>query len=396
MNGFTYYAPTKVEFGIDAEQKAGQLCREFGATKVLVHFGGQSAVQSGLIDRVCASLDEAGIAHVELGGVVPNPRLSLVHEGLELARAEGVDFVLAVGGGSVIDSAKSIALGLASGGDPWDFHIGLRTPSACTPLGVVLTIAAAGSEMSDSCVITNEETGVKKGCNYDICRAKFSIMNPALTLTLPWYQTASGCVDIMMHTMERYFTPKETMQITDEIAEGLLRTVFENTLILHDDPRNLEARAEVMWASSLAHNGLTGCGNGGNDFASHALEHELSAAYDVTHGAGLAAIWPFWARYVMDGCLDRFVSFALNVMGIDSDEYGSLEDVALAGIEAMEDFYREIEMPTNLHELGLDLTDDDLARLAHRCIEIRGGNTVGVAKALDENDALSIYRMANA
>lgn len=395
MNGFTYYAPTRVEFGIGAEDKVGQLARDHGATKVLVHFGGASAVRSGLIDRVCASLDEAGLPHVELGGVVPNPRLALVHEGVELACAEDVDFVLAVGGGSVIDSSKSIALGIANGGDSWDFNIGLRTPAGCAPVGAVLTIAAAGSEMSNSCVITNEETGVKKGCNYDICRPKFVIMDPELTLTLPWYQTASGCVDIMMHTMERYFTSQATMQLTDEIAEGLLRTVFENALILHEDPSDIDARAEVMWAGSLSHNGLTGCGNGGNDFSSHALEHELSAAYDVTHGAGLAAIWPSWARYVMDGCLDRFVQFALNVVGIDPEEHDTAEEVALAGIEGMEELYHALEMPTNLHELGLDLADGDLAELAHRCAANCGGSR-GVAKILHEEDMLEIYRMANA
>lgn len=395
MNGFTYYAPTRVEFGIGAEDKVGQLARDHGATKVLVHFGGASAVRSGLIDRVCASLDEAGLPHVELGGVVPNPRLALVHEGVELACAEGVDFVLAVGGGSVIDSSKSIALGIANGGDPWDFNIGLRTPVGCAPVGAVLTIAAAGSEMSNSCVITNEETGVKRGCNHDICRPKFVIMDPALTLTLPWYQTASGCVDIMMHTMERYFTSQATMQLTDEIAEGLLRTVFENALILHEDPSDIDARAEVMWAGSLSHNGLTGCGNGGNDFSSHALEHELSAAYDVTHGAGLAAIWPSWARYVMDGCLDRFVQFALNVVGIDPEEHDTAEEVALAGIEGMEELYHALEMPTNLHELGLDLADGDLAELAHRCAANCGGSR-GAAKILHEEDMLEIYRMANA
>lgn len=395
MNSFTYYAPTRVEFGLGAEDKAGQLAKEYGATKVLVHFGGASAVRSGLIDRVCASLDEAGLPHVELGGVVPNPRLALVHEGVGLARAEGVDLVLAVGGGSVIDSSKSIALGIANGGDPWDFNTGLRTPAGCAPVGVVLTIAAAGSEMSNSYVITNEETGVKKGCNYDICRPRFAIMDPELTLTLPWYQTASGCVDIMMHTMERYFTPQATMQITDELAEGLLRAVFENALILHEDPGDIDARAEVMWAGSLSHNGLTGCGNGGNDFASHALEHELSAAYDVTHGAGLAAIWPSWARYVMDGCLDRFVQFALNVVGVDPEEHDTAEEVALAGIEGMEEFYHALEMPTNLHELGLDLTDGDLAGLAHRCAVNCGGSR-GAAKILHEEDMLEIYRMANA
>ena len=395
MNSFSYYTPTRIEFGLGAEAKAGELCRAYGATKVLVHFGGQSAVASGLIGRVCASLDEAGIAHVELGGVVPNPRLSLVHTGVELAREQGVDFVLAVGGGSAIDSSKAIAYGIANEGDPWDFNMGTRTPAACAPIGAVLTIAAAGSEMSDSCVITNEETGVKKGFNCDLCRCRFAIMNPELTLTLPWYQTACGCVDIMMHTMERYFTPKGTLQITDELAEGLLRTVYENALALHDDPQDLDARAEVMWAGSLSHNGLTGCGNGGNDFASHALGHELSAAYDITHGASLSAIWPHWARYVMDGCLDRFVSFALYVMGVDEEECETAEDIALAGIEAMEDFFRQLEMPTNLHELGLELSDNDLAALARRCADNYGGSR-GVAKVLHEQDMLAIYRMANA
>jgi alcohol dehydrogenase YqhD (iron-dependent ADH family) len=300
-----------------------------------------------------------------------------------------------VGGGSVIDSSKSIGYGLACGGDPWDFNMGIRKPTGCAPIGVVLTIAAAGSEMSNSCVITNEETGIKKGCNSEYCRAKFAVLNPELTVTLPWYQTACGCVDIMMHTMERYFTPIGNLQLTDEIAEGLMRTVYDNAIVLHENPDDVEARAEIMWAGSLSHNGLTGCGNGGNDFASHALEHELSAAYDVTHGAGLAAIWPHWARYVMDACLDRFVLFAMNVMGIDPDDYETLEDAALAGIEAVEDFYREIEMPTNLHELGLELTDDDLAAMAHQCATLKGG-TFGAAKKLTEEDALAIYRMANA
>lgn len=392
MFDFQYYAPTKVAFGREAVSKVGQLAAEQGAKKVLIHYGGQSAVRSGLLDRVKASLDERGIAHIELGGVVPNPRLSLVREGAALCQREGVDFLLAVGGGSVIDSVKAMAYALGEPDkDVWELYQKVRQPKASLPLGVVLTIAAAGSEMSDSSVITNEETGEKRGCNSNLCRAKFAVMDPQLTATLPDYQTQAGCADIMMHTMERYFTQGGNMALTDAMAEGLLRTVMQNALILHKDPGNYEARAEVMWASSLSHNGLMGCGSSGGDWACHGLEHELSGMFDVTHGAGLAAIWGTWARYVYRDCLPRFVRFAVNVMGVTPG--AGDEATALSGIEAMEEFFRAIGMPTSLAELGLTLTDEQCETLAANCARAFGGKR-GNARALYEPDMAAIYKAA--
>ena len=392
MNSFTYYAPTKVVFGKGAEEKTGKLARGAGAKKVLVHFGGQSAVRSGLIDRVCASLREAGVDCVTLGGAVPNPHLEKVYEGIALGKREGVDFLLPVGGGSVIDSAKAIAYGLAEpDGDVWDLFCGKRKAAGCLPVGCVLTIAAAGSEMSNSCVITNEKTGEKRAYNDNIARPRFAVMNPELTVTLPDWQTESGCADIMMHTMERYFVNGGTMEITDALAEGLLRTVMRYAEVLHRDPANYEARAEVMWASSLAHNGLTGCGNDGGDFAVHSLEHEMGGMFDVTHGAGLAAIWGTWARYVVDDCLPRFVRYAVNVMGVTPRETD--RETALAGIEAMEAFYRRIGMPTNMRELGIEPTDAQIGAMADSCARACGGKK-GSAKVLYRDDMAEIYRRA--
>jgi alcohol dehydrogenase YqhD (iron-dependent ADH family) len=306
-----------------------------------------------------------------------------------LCKKECVDFILAVGGGSAIDSAKAIGYGVANEGDVWDFYDYSRKPQACLPVGVILTIAATGSEMSDSSVITKEEGLIKRGCNSDLCRPKFAIMNPELTMTLPDYQTACGCTDIMMHTMERYFTNSGTMEITDALAEGLLRTVKKNAIILRDDPKNYDARAEVMWAGSLAHNGLTGCGSDGGDWMTHRLEHELGGLYDVAHGAGLAAIWGTWARYVYKECLPRFKKFAINVM--DVEDKGTDEEIALRGIEAVEDFYRSIHMPTNLRELGVEPTEEELHTLAKKC-SIAVGGAKGAAKLLHEEDMLAIYR----
>ncbi|MBQ2557996.1 MAG: iron-containing alcohol dehydrogenase [Lachnospiraceae bacterium] len=391
MFGFKYYTPTKVVFGKETEYKVAELIREFGGTKVLIHYGGGSVIRSGLLARVTKCLDEAGIAYITLGGAVPNPHLSLVYEGIELCRKEGVDFLLAVGGGSAIDSAKAIGYGVANEGDVWDFYDYKRQAKGCLPLGVILTIAATGSEMSDSSVITKEEGLVKRGYSSDYCRPRFAILNPELTMTLPDYQTACGCTDIMMHTMERYFTNGGNMEITDSMAEGLLRTVKECAKVLAKDPNNYDARAEVMWAGSLAHNGLTGCGNDGGDWMTHKLEHELGGLYDVAHGAGLAAIWGSWARYVYKNCLPRFKRFALNVMGVANE--GSDEEIALRGIEAMEDFYREIKMPTNLRELGVRATDEDLVLMAHKCaVGVNGG--MGSARFLREEDMLAIYRMS--
>ena len=298
MFDFKYFTPTKVVFGKNTEAQVADLIKEFGGTKILIHYGGGSVIRSGLLKRVTDTLDAAGISYVTLGGAVPNPHLGLVYEGIELCKKENVDFLLAVGGGSAIESAKAIGYGVANEGDVWDFYDYKRKAEGCLPLGVILTIAATGSEMSDSSVITKEEGLVKRGYSSDYSRAKFAIMNPELTMTLPDYQTACGCTDIMMHTMERYFTNGGNMELTDALAEGLLRTVKKNAIILRDDPQNYDARAEVMWAGSLAHNGLTGCGNDGGDWMTHKLEHELGGLYDVAHGAGLAAIWGSWARYV--------------------------------------------------------------------------------------------------
>ncbi|MCR5766999.1 MAG: iron-containing alcohol dehydrogenase [Lachnospiraceae bacterium] len=391
MFDFRYFTPTRVIFGKNTELQVADLIREFGGKKVLIHYGGGSVIRSGLMKKVTDALDSAGIAYIMLGGAVPNPRLGLVYEGIELCKKENVDFLLAVGGGSAIDSAKAIGYGVSNEGDVWDFYDYKRKAAACLPLGVILTIAATGSEMSDSSVITKEEGLVKRGYSSDFCRPKFAIMNPELTMTLPDYQTACGCADIMMHTMERYFTNGGNMELTDSIAEGLLRTVKENALKLVKDPKDYDARAEVMWAGSLSHNGLTGCGNDGGDWMTHKLEHELGGLYDVAHGAGLTAVWGSWARYVYKNCLGRFRRFAINVMGV-SDE-GSDEEIALKGIEAMEDFYRKINMPTNLKELGVEATEADLVEMAHKCAVGVGGE-MGSARLLREEDMLAIYRMS--
>ena len=392
MFDFKYFTPTKVLFGKNTEDKVAELVQEFDGKKVLIHYGGGSVIRSGLMQRVTDKLDAAGIKYVKLGGAVPNPHLSLVYEGIELCKKEGVDFLLAVGGGSAIDSAKAIGYGLMNDGDVWDFYDYKRQAKASMPLGVILTLAATGSEMSDSSVITKEEGLVKRGYSSDFGRPKFAILNPELTMTLPDYQTACGCTDIMMHTMERYFTNGGNMELTDSMAEALLRTVKENAKILVKDPKNYDARAEVMWAGSLSHNGLTGCGNDGGDWMTHKLEHELGGLYDVAHGAGLAALWGSWARYVYKNCLPRFKRYAINVMGVPANA-GSDEDIALKGIEAMEDFYREIKMPTNLRELGVNATDDDLKLMAHKCaVGVNGGK--GSARFLKEEDMLEIYKMS--
>ena len=389
MFDFNYYTPTKVVFGKNTELKVADLIREFGGSKVLIHYGGGSVIRSGLMQRVTDTLDAAGIPYVMLGGAVPNPHLGLVYEGIELCKKEGIDFLLAVGGGSAIDSAKAIGYGVTNEGDVWDFYDYKREVTACLPVGVILTLAATGSEMSDSSVITKEDGLIKRGYSSDYGRPKFAIMNPELTMTLPDYQTACGCTDIMMHTMERYFTNGGNMEITDSMAEGLLRTVKANALILAKDPKNYDARAEVMWAGSLAHNGLTGCGNDGGDFMTHMLEHEMGGLYDVAHGAGLAAIWGSWARYVYKNCLPRFKRYAINVMGVEPT--GTDEEIALKGIEAMEDFYRSINMPTNMRELGISPTDDELKTMAHKCAVGVGGAS-GSAMVLHEEDMLAIYR----
>jgi alcohol dehydrogenase YqhD (iron-dependent ADH family) len=391
MVNFDFYAPTKVVFGKDTEAQVGALVKAQNCKKVLVHFGGKSAKESGLLDRIFESLKDEGIDYVDLGGVVPNPRLSKVYEGIELCKKEGVDFILAVGGGSVIDSAKAIGYGMTNDCDVWDIYSGKAKPTACLPVGAILTIAAAGSEMSNSSVITNEDGWLKRGCNSEYSRCKFAIMNPELTYTLPKYQTASGATDILMHTMERYFTIVNSMELTDSISEGLMKTVIHNTKILMKDSTNYNARAEIMWAGSLSHNGLTGCGTVG-DWASHQLEHEIGGMFDVAHGAGLAAIWGSWARYVYKSDVTRFAQFAVNVMGVPND-FHNLEQVALEGIEAMENFYRSIEMPTSINELGINLTDEQIDELAYKC-SFKNTRSIGSFKQLNMEDIKEIYAMA--
>jgi alcohol dehydrogenase YqhD (iron-dependent ADH family) len=390
MNGFVFHTPTKVVFGKEAEMQTGALVKEQGCKKVLVHYGGNSAKKSGLLDRVCRSLDEAGVSYVTLGGVVPNPRLSLVYEGIDLCRKEGVDFILAVGGGSVIDSSKAIAYGLGNDFDVWDLYDRKETAKGCYPVGCVLTIAAAGSEMSDSSVITKDPEGIKRGYNSPLCRCRFAVMNPELTYTLPDYQTACGAVDIMMHTMERYFVTDETFQLTDSMAEALIRTVMEQAKILKQDPKNYKARAEIMWAGSLAHNSLMNCGGPNGDWSTHQLEHELGGMFDVAHGAGLAAVWGSWARYVIAEKPQRFAQFAKNVFGIPEKE--DPMETGLAGIEAMEAFYRSLEMPTSISELGIAVTEEQIEKLAENCAF--GGRTIGMFRKLNKEDMAAIYRMA--
>ena len=394
MKDFTYYAPTRIVFGKESEEKLPQLIRQYGGKKVLVHYGGGSAKRSGLLDKVFTMLDDAGIAYVALGGVVPNPVLSLVKEGIDLCHKEQVDFILAVGGGSVIDSSKAIGYGVGYDGDVWDFWNGKAVPQSCLPIGVVLTIPAAGSEMSSSCVITNEEGMLKRGVNSDLCRCKFAIMNPERTYTLPKFQTAAGATDIMMHTMERYFSKYEDAMLTDAIAEALLRTVKTATLTALQNPEDYRSRAAIMWAGSLSHNDLTECGTE-KDFACHKLEHELSGLFGVTHGAGLAAIWESWARYVMNRHIDRFVKFAIEVMGVPKDHIEKPLATAMAGVRNLENFFHEIGMPTNIPELiGREATEEEIRTLVDKCS--RGGTiTIGAMEVLKADDMTAIYQMAN-
>lgn len=392
MKDFKYYTPTEVIFGEKSEEKVARLVKKYGGTKVLVHYGGQSAIKSGLLDKVCGLLSDEGIEFFKLGGVVPNPRLSKVYEGIELCRKEGIDFILAVGGGSVIDSAKAIACGVPFEGDVWDFYLGKLHAEVCLPVASVLTIPAAGSEMSESSVITNEDGGVKLGYSNDITRPKFAIMNPVRTFTLPPYQTAAGVTDMIMHTMERYFTHDDDMTLTTEVAEAVMRTLMDSVFAVLKNPEDYRHRAQIMWGGSIAHNGLTGCGVA-DDWATHQLEHELSGMFDVTHGAGLAAVWPSWARYVYKENVNRFVRFAVNVMGVSND-FTDPEGTALKGIEAMERFYHAIGMPINIHELiGRDITDDEIKEMVRKCSRDYK-STQGCFKVLDHSDMEAIYRMA--
>ena len=393
MKDFNYYAPTEVAFGEHSEEQVAPLVKKYGGTKVLVHYGGQSAIRSGLLDKICGLLKEGGVSFVTLGGVVPNPRLSLVHKGIELCRKEGVDFILAIGGGSVIDSGKAIAMGVANPDEEvWNYYLGTAKPAKALPVASVLTIPAAGSEMSESTVVTNEDGDVKLGYSDDILRPKFAIMNPRRTFTLPPYQTAAGVTDMMMHTMERYFTKDDDMDLTTDLAEAVLRRMRTAVFAVLKNPEDYRQRAQIMWGGSVAHWGLTGCGIS-DDWATHQLEHELSGMFDVTHGAGLAAIWPSWARYVMHENLSRFVRFAVNVMDVPND-FTDPEGIALKGIEAMERFYHAIGMPVNIHELiGRIVSDAEIKEMTRKCSRDYKA-TCGCLKVLHADDMEAIYRMA--
>lgn len=388
----SYFTPTRVTFGIGAEEAAAtELIRE-GARNVLIHYGSDRVVRNGLIEGVERRLDEAGIKSTRLGGVVPNPRLSLVRKGIELCRREKIDFILAVGGGSVIDSAKCIGYGAAYDGDVWDFYSQKATPKASLPVGCILTMAAAGSEMSDSSVITNEDGWLKRGCNSDVCRLRFALLNPALTYTLPSYQTACATVDIMMHTMERYFTGGNSLALTDELAFSLLRSVKEAGTRALEKPDDYQARATLMWASSLSHNGLMAVGNDTRgDWACHQLEHELSGMFDVAHGAGLAVIWPSWARYNIGTDPARIAKLGYNVFNVTDS--GHADRDAELTIEAVEAFYRSIGMPVRISGLGINLTDGDIDQLALKCTFF-GKRTIGAFRKLDGKMIRDIYALA--
>ena len=391
MTDFNYWSPTYFAFGRGKESQTGELVRRFGGRKALLHFGGGSAVGSGLLDRIKASLAGAGVEYVELGGVKPNPRSSLIEEGVRLAIAEGVDFLLAVGGGSVIDSAKGIAIGAANGGVWRKYYVGREVKvrpviPAALPVGVVLTIAAAGSEGSTNSVVNLEPENLKRGAGGDILRPKFAVMNPELTMSLPPYQTACGITDMFAHLCERYFSPTHDVALTDNLCEAVMKTVVEEGLKVMANPDDYQARANIMWAGTLAHNDICGAGRV-QDWASHGIEHELSALYDCAHGAGLAVVMPAWMSFVHDADDARFARFARNVFGVGVGE--SDADAALAGIAAFRAWLKSLGMPLTFAELGAREEDIPLlVKTLNLC-----GNTLGAFKPLTESDVTAIFRL---
>ena len=389
MNNFIFYSPTCFVFGKDTESQAGALVRRFGGSRVLIHYGGGSAVRSGLIGRVEASLQAEGIPYFLLGGVRPNPRSGLVYEGIELCRKENIDFILAVGGGSSIDSSKAIAAGAVYDGDFWDFYSGKRIEKAL-PVGTVLTIAAAGSEGSPDSVITKEEGMYKRGATGDAIRPKFSILNPALTQTLPPYQTAAGITDIMAHLYERYLTNTKEVEVTDRLIEALMMTLVHEGPRVIADPNNYDARANIMWAGMMAHNNAVGVGRS-QDWNSHNIEHELSALYDCAHGAGLAVVMPAVFMYVMDHDVTRFAQVAVRVWGCKMDFYHP-EVTAKAGIEALRSFLISLGMPKNFAEIGAK--EEDIPQLVDVLCNGNGrtGSISGFVE-LSEEDCTAIYRL---
>ncbi|MBQ3856028.1 MAG: iron-containing alcohol dehydrogenase [Ruminococcus sp.] len=387
MDNFQFYSPTEFVFGKGSENEAGKYVKKHGGTIVLLHFGGGSADKSGLLDRVKKSLEEYGIAYTELGGVKPNPRDTLVYEGIDLCRSKGIDFILAVGGGSVIDSSKAIAMGVPYDGDFWDFYCG-KSPEAALPVATVLTIAAAGSEGSGDSVITKEEGGLKRGASSDLIRPRFSIMDPELTCTLPAYQTACGATDIMAHVFERYFTNTAEVEITDRLCEAVLLTMIKETPRVIADPNNYQARANIMWAGTVAHTNIVGVGRE-QDWNSHGIEHELSALYDCAHGAGLAVIMPAWMEFVCSHNVLRMAQAAVRVWGCEMD-FECPENTAREGIARFRKFLRSIGMPINFAELGAK--EEDIPALVEK-FGIGDGRTGGFVK-LSAEDIAEIYRIA--
>ena len=389
MNNFTFYAPTYFAFGKDTEKETGKYVKRFGGSKVLIHYGGGSVIRSGLLDRVKKSLEEEQISYIELGGVKPNPRSGLVYEGIELSRKEKIDFVLAVGGGSTIDSAKAIAAGAVYEGDFWDYYEGKPVDKAL-PIGTILTIAAAGSEGSPDSVITKEDGMFKRGASGEAFRPKFSILNPALTQTLPAYQTACGITDIIAHLYERYLTNTKEVEVTDRMIEALILTMIHEGPRVMEDPDNYEARANIMWAGMMAHNNSCGVGRT-QDWTSHDVEHELSALYDCAHGAGLAVVMPAVFTYNMNHDVMRFAKIAVRVWGCQMD-FEHPEKTAKAGIEALRSFLISIGMPKNFGELGAK--EEDIEKLAHTACYGNGGDgTLGGFVKLNQKDVEAIYRL---
>lgn len=390
MENFNFYAPTYFAFGKEKESDCGQLVKRFGGTKVLIHFGGGSVVRSGLLDRVKESLSKENIPYVELGGVKPNPRSGLVYEGIDLCKKEGIDFILAVGGGSVIDSSKAIAAGTVYEGDFWDFYEGKPVEKAL-PIGTVLTIAAAGSEGSPDSVITKEEGMLKRGASGEAYRPKFSVLNPALTQTLPAYQTACGVTDIIAHLYERYLTNTKNVEVTDRMIEALILAMVNEAPKVMKDPDDYDARANIMWGGMMAHNNSCGVGRS-QDWTSHNIEHELSALYDCAHGAGLAVTMPAVFKYTYKHDVSRFAQIAVRVWGCQMD-FNNPEVTALAGIAALQNFLVSIGMPKNFAELGAD--EKDIEKLAYTCCYGDGSGSGKVCgfTTLEQRDVEAIYRL---
>lgn len=388
MNNFRFYSPTYFVFGKETENEAGKCVKRFGGSKVLIHYGGGSVVRSGLLGRVKESLKNEGLSFVELGGVMPNPRSGLVYEGIDLCKKEGVDFILAVGGGSAIDSAKAIAAGVKYDGDFWDFYEGKPIIEAL-PVGTVLTIAAAGSEGSGDSVITKEEGMLKRGAGSEALRPVFSILNPELTQTLPAYQTACGSTDIMAHVFERYFTNTKEVEITDRLCEAVLLTMVKEVPRVIEDPNNYEARANIMWAGMVAHNNLVGVGRE-QDWSSHGIEHELSALYDVAHGAGLAVVFPAWMTFVMKQDINRFAQIAVRVWGCEMN-FDNPQETAKEGIKRFKEFLTSIGMPISFKELGAK--EEDIPFMVEK-LGLGDKGTMGGFLPLTSKDVEQIYRLA--